>query len=126
MVKGIPRTDRCIPFVSTGASTCATSLSRLIAPLGSVLGDFFTPAFQCPHRVERIGTLGDGGKWVCGLNRVAKQDKCVIYSFGLPHPSTALAPHMLILTSSITRHQRRVVIRTGFVAARPQLRDMGL
>jgi len=27
--------------------------------------------------------LGDGGKWVCGLDRVAKQDKCVIYSFGI-------------------------------------------
>jgi len=47
-------------------------------------GDFFIPAFQCPHKVERVGTLGDGGKWVCGLDRVAKQDKCVIYSFGLP------------------------------------------
>ncbi|KAI0301032.1 methyltransferase domain-containing protein [Multifurca ochricompacta] len=45
--------------------------------------DFFIPAFQCPHRVQRIGTLGDGGKWVCGLDRVAKQDKCVIYSFGI-------------------------------------------
>jgi len=47
------------------------------------LWDFFIPAFQCPHRVERVGTLGDGGKWVCGLDRVAKQDKCVIYSFGI-------------------------------------------
>jgi hypothetical protein len=46
-------------------------------------GDFFIATFQCPHRVERIGTLGDGGKWVCGVDRVAKQDKCVIYSFGL-------------------------------------------
>jgi len=47
------------------------------------LWDFFIPAFQCPHRVQRVGTLGDGGKWVCGLDRVAKQDKCVIYSFGI-------------------------------------------
>ncbi|THH26618.1 hypothetical protein EUX98_g7567 [Antrodiella citrinella] len=47
------------------------------------LWDFFIPAFQCPHRVERIGNLGDGGKWVCGLDRVAKQKECVIYSFGL-------------------------------------------
>ena len=44
------------------------------------LRDFFTPAFQCPHQVERVGTLGDGGKWVCGLDRVAKQKHCVIYS----------------------------------------------
>ncbi|KAH9069718.1 methyltransferase domain-containing protein [Lactarius deliciosus] len=45
--------------------------------------DFFIPAFQCPHRVQRVGTLGDGGKWVCGLDRVVKQEKCVIYSFGI-------------------------------------------
>ncbi|KAH8077513.1 methyltransferase domain-containing protein [Cristinia sonorae] len=47
------------------------------------LWDFFLPAFQCPHRVERIGNLGDGGKWMCGFDRVARQRDCVIYSFGL-------------------------------------------
>ncbi|KAI9452235.1 methyltransferase domain-containing protein [Lactarius psammicola] len=45
--------------------------------------DFFIPSFQCPHHVERIGVLGDGGKWVCGVERIAKQEKCVIYSFGI-------------------------------------------
>ena len=66
---------------------------RFTSPFGFFPGDFFIPAFQCPHRVERIGTLGDGGKWVCGLDRVAKQDKCVIYSFGLPQPNH---PHHLV------------------------------
>jgi len=33
--------------------------------------------------VERIGTLGDGGKYVCGLERVAKKPKCVVYSVGM-------------------------------------------
>ncbi|KAI0047900.1 hypothetical protein FA95DRAFT_1518257 [Auriscalpium vulgare] len=47
------------------------------------LWDFFLPAFPCPHRVERIGTMGDGGKWVCGMERIEKKDKCVIYSFGV-------------------------------------------
>ncbi|KAH9972478.1 methyltransferase domain-containing protein [Lactifluus volemus] len=47
------------------------------------LWDFYIPAFQCPHHVERVGTRGDGGKWVCGVERVAKQEKCVIYSFGI-------------------------------------------
>jgi len=47
------------------------------------LWDFYLPSFQCPHRVERIGTMGDGGKWVCGFERVAKQPACVIYSFGI-------------------------------------------
>ncbi|ETW81144.1 hypothetical protein HETIRDRAFT_46155, partial [Heterobasidion irregulare TC 32-1] len=45
--------------------------------------DFFIPAFQCPHRVQRIGTLGDGGKWVCGMERIVKKEKCVIYSVGI-------------------------------------------
>ncbi|KAH9002034.1 methyltransferase domain-containing protein, partial [Lactarius hatsudake] len=47
--------------------------------------DFFIPSFQCPHHVERIGVFGDDGKWVCGMKRIAKQEKykCVIYSFGI-------------------------------------------
>ena len=57
------------------------SCSYLIIP--SFLGDFFTATFQCPHQVERVGTLGDGGKWVCGLDCVAKQKHCMIYFFGL-------------------------------------------
>ncbi|KAH9036353.1 hypothetical protein EDB85DRAFT_2273769, partial [Lactarius pseudohatsudake] len=51
-----------VPSVSTGT----TSLS-----------------FQCPHHVERVGVLGDGGKQVCGMERFAKQAKCVIYSFSI-------------------------------------------
>lgn len=43
--------------------------------------DFFYPAFNCPHEMERIGATGDGGKWVCGFSRVANTP-CVIYSFG--------------------------------------------
>lgn len=47
-------------------------------------GDFFIPSFQCPHRVERIGTLGDGGKWFCGVERYTRQRApCIIYSFGI-------------------------------------------
>jgi len=45
--------------------------------------DFFIPSFQCPHHVERVGALGDGGKWVCGIERLARQKKCVVYSFGI-------------------------------------------
>lgn len=32
--------------------------------------------------MERIGALGDGGKWVCGLSRVYDKPDCVVYSFG--------------------------------------------
>ncbi|KAH9036354.1 hypothetical protein EDB85DRAFT_781277 [Lactarius pseudohatsudake] len=48
----------------------------------SIQWDFFVPAFQC------VGTLSSGGKWVCGLDRVVKQDKCVIYSFGISSESS--------------------------------------
>lgn len=60
------------------------SLANLSLPLIYFIGtgDFFVPSFQCPHIVERVGVLGDGGKWVCGVDRVASQEKCVIYSFG--------------------------------------------
>jgi len=50
--------------------------------------DFFPPAFSCPHEVQRIGSLGDGGKWVCGLSRVAKKPDCIIYSVGINHESS--------------------------------------
>lgn len=49
----------------------------------NLTGDFFTPAFQCPHRMQRVGTLGDGGKWVCGMERIEKKKECVIYSAGV-------------------------------------------
>ncbi|KAG8214141.1 hypothetical protein J3R82DRAFT_10907 [Butyriboletus roseoflavus] len=47
------------------------------------LWDFFLPSFKCPHRVERVGVMGDGGKWVCGLERITPKKKCVMYSFGI-------------------------------------------
>ncbi|KAI6037542.1 methyltransferase domain-containing protein [Pisolithus marmoratus] len=45
--------------------------------------DFFLPSFNCPHRVERVGVMGDGGKWVCGLERIIHKKECVMYSFGI-------------------------------------------
>lgn len=44
--------------------------------------DFFPPAFSCPHQVTREGALGNGGKWLCGLDRVKHKKDCVVYSFG--------------------------------------------
>jgi hypothetical protein len=38
--------------------------------------------------MQRIGALGDGGKWVCGLSRVQDNPSCVVYSFGINGDST--------------------------------------
>ncbi|KAJ7662456.1 methyltransferase domain-containing protein, partial [Mycena rosella] len=51
------------------------------------LWDFFPPAYQC-HRVQRLGTLGHGGKYVCGMARIAAKKTCVVYSFGISSDSS--------------------------------------
>lgn len=52
----------------------------------------FTPAtYSCPHEMERVGRMGDGGKWVCGMSQYVnfpKNRECVIYSFGVRDESS--------------------------------------
>ncbi|KAJ8522215.1 hypothetical protein ONZ45_g1141 [Pleurotus djamor] len=50
--------------------------------------DYFPASYNCPHEVERIGAMGDGGKWVCGLSRVATKPDCVVYSVGINYESS--------------------------------------
>jgi len=50
--------------------------------------DFFPAAYNCPHEVQRLGALGDGGKWVCGITRVEAKPDCIVYSFGIDHESS--------------------------------------
>ncbi|KAI0753831.1 methyltransferase domain-containing protein [Fomes fomentarius] len=45
--------------------------------------DFFPPIFNCPHELDRVGALSDGGKWMCGISRIQDKPDCVIYSFGM-------------------------------------------
>ncbi|KAI0742234.1 methyltransferase domain-containing protein [Daedaleopsis nitida] len=45
--------------------------------------DFFPPVYSCPHEVDRLGALADGGKWMCGISRIQDKPDCVIYSFGI-------------------------------------------
>lgn len=48
-----------------------------------LIGDFFIPTSQFPHRIHRVGTLSDTRKLVCGLDRVAKQDMRKYICFGI-------------------------------------------
>ncbi|KAL3426102.1 hypothetical protein PVAG01_02893 [Phlyctema vagabunda] len=69
--------------------------------------DFFPATYTCPHDFQRVGRLGDGGKWVCGMSLYEAQPvpsipaspsadnqkatpgkETVIYSFGVNDEST--------------------------------------
>jgi hypothetical protein len=39
------------------------------------------PTFHCAA-AERLGSTGDGGKWVCDPWRISQQESCLIYSIG--------------------------------------------
>ena len=67
--KGIPRTDSSTPYVrlSCHLSSITYVLSCLYLIIPCFPGDFFTPAFQCPHQVECVGMLGDGSLVVTHL-----------------------------------------------------------
>jgi len=54
-----------------------------IRHLPTFSGSFFPPSFDCPHELERIGALGDGGKWACGMSRLEHKPDCIIYTFGV-------------------------------------------
>ena len=41
----------------------------------------YEPDFVCQHE-QRIGQLGDGGKWVCDPHRISGQKDCLVYSVG--------------------------------------------
>jgi len=47
------------------------------------LWNYFPASFQCPYEVQRIGTDGDGGKYVCGFSVLKNLSECLVYSFGI-------------------------------------------
>jgi len=53
-----------------------------------ILWDYFPPSWTCPHELTRVGVIGDGGKWVCGADRLLSLKNCTIYSFGVERKSS--------------------------------------
>lgn len=54
--------------------------------------DMHIPNAVCAD-IQRVGSIGDGGKWVCGLSHLQQLKimgirKCVIYSYGVSFDST--------------------------------------
>lgn len=62
----------------------ATALTSTVTDLGQLrrIWDYYTPDYNCPFLKERIGRLGDGGKWVCGLRYLLQDRPCLVYSLG--------------------------------------------
>ncbi|CAL8092590.1 unnamed protein product [Orchesella dallaii] len=42
----------------------------------------------CPFKVSRVGRHGDGGKWLCNLERLKMKSNCIVYSFGVSNDSS--------------------------------------
>ncbi|KAI9852649.1 MAG: hypothetical protein M1838_006106 [Thelocarpon superellum] len=61
-----------------------------VAQTPYTIWDFFPPAWTCPWDMQRVGQLGDGGKWVCGMSLYEEQTDppTVMYSFGVNNRST--------------------------------------
>ena len=56
---------------------------------GLYLWDWFIPLAPCEER-ERVGAIGDGGKWMCDVSRYETECSrpCIVYSFGVRTDST--------------------------------------
>eukprot|EP01006_Ploeotia_vitrea_P029825 TRINITY_DN62287_c0_g1_i2.p1 TRINITY_DN62287_c0_g1~~TRINITY_DN62287_c0_g1_i2.p1 ORF type:complete len:348 (+),score=166.84 TRINITY_DN62287_c0_g1_i2:172-1215(+) len=61
-------------------NTPFTSKDICHAPMATCLGSF-EPTFVCPS-LERIGNIGDGGKWMCGARYLKQEKECLLYAFG--------------------------------------------
>ncbi|KAJ8106331.1 hypothetical protein OPT61_g9608 [Boeremia exigua] len=63
--------------------------------------DLVPPSYNCPWELERVGSLGDGGKWVCGVSKYAGRNRnsTVVYSFGIEQ-ETSFEEAMIRQTNS--------------------------
>ncbi|KAG8937300.1 hypothetical protein FRC02_000070 [Tulasnella sp. 418] len=77
---------KCLVFFSL-SSLILIHFRSSFPPQGSgilyTLWDYFLPAYQCPRQMTRVGTMGDGGKYVCGMKTISKKPHCVVYSVGI-------------------------------------------
>lgn len=91
------------------------------------LWSYFPPSFNCPHSVERVGFIGDGGKWVCGLEHFERKADdpittsgsprpCIIYSFGVANESS-FEGEMLARTNCVVFAYDFSVKNIGFPVA---------
>ena len=49
------------------SSVLAATQTLLDGPGLTRVWDYYTPDYNCPLLKQRVGRVGDGGKWLCGL-----------------------------------------------------------
>lgn len=54
------------------------------------LWDFFPATYSCPHDIQRVGRLGDGGKWVCGMSSYESRPAPAVSQHSTPAPETVI------------------------------------
>ena len=65
---------------------CLLSLYPIRMPLQQGTSSSQPPTIIiCPSCIQCVGMLGDGRKWVCSIDCMAKQNICVTCSFSLFH-----------------------------------------
>lgn len=85
-----PHTVPLNEFMDLGISQIVSNQSKLeeFHPFSLATGinvwDLYPPVASCPD-IRRLGRLGDGGKWICGMSLLTSRiDKpCLVYSFGI-------------------------------------------
>lgn len=75
-------TSEAIDFHPGIPANTISSVDPFSLSTGINVWDLYSPQLSCPD-VVRVGKIGEGGKWVCGLSQLAHDNACVMYSFGI-------------------------------------------
>ena len=64
---------------------------------GAFIQNNWEPLLSCANE-ERIGSLGDGGKWICDPGKISNSKHCLVYSIGSNEDfRSAICSHFPIL-----------------------------
>ena len=81
--------------------------------------DLYPPQLSCPD-VMRIGKVGEGGKWVCGIQHLSTISDCVMYSFGIS-TDMSFEVEILLRTNCIIHAFDPTVGKLPYHNLRPEL-----
>ncbi|RDW92395.1 hypothetical protein BP5796_01789 [Coleophoma crateriformis] len=73
---------------------------QTLAAYPFTIWDMVPASYNCPFEVERIGRMGEGGKWVCGMSRYeSAKNPIIMYSMGIQN-DTSFEQQMMARTNA--------------------------